>query len=153
MAAHLGIVSVYLLVGLAVVIGSAELTVRSATNLAIALNIQQSFIAIIIIGLGSSLPELSISLAAVIKRRAHLSVGNLIGSNIFDTLVPIGVAAAIADLFFDRSMLRFEMPFLAVLTTVVLILFGRAGIGKRGASVVLGLYLVYAAVKLATAQA
>jgi len=144
----------YLIVGLAIVIGSAELTVQSATRLAVAFNIEQSFIAIIIIGLGSSLPELSISLSAVIKRRTHLSVGNLIGSNVFDTLVPIGVAATIADLHFNAKMLRFELPFLFVLTLVVLLFFRRTrGIKRPEAGIVLGLYLGYAVIKFATAEA
>lgn len=150
--ANLAASLLYLVVGLVIVIGSAELTVSSATRLAIAFNIQQSFIAIIIIGLGSSLPELSISVAAVMKSRTHLSVGNLIGSNVFDTLVPIGVAATIADLSFAPAMLRFELPFLFVLTLVVLLFFNRArGIQKREAAIILGAYLVYAGIKLATA--
>ena len=144
----------YLVVGLAIVIGSAELTVSSATRLAIAFNIEQSFIAIIIIGLGSSLPELSISVAAVIKRRTHLSVGNLIGSNVFDTLVPIGAAATIADLYFAPAMLRFELPFLFALTLTVLVFFRRKeGIQKWEAAVILGLYLAYAVIKFTTAGA
>ena len=152
--AGLGISITYLLVGLAIVTGSAELTVESATRLAVALNIEQAFIAIIIIGLGSSLPELSISLAAVLKKRAHLSVGNLVGSNIFDTLVPIGIAATIADLQFGSKMLRYELPFLFFLTLFVLILFARKnGLRKREGSIVLGLYVIFAAIKVATAEA
>jgi len=151
---HFGRSIAYLMVGLAVVIGSAELTVQSATRLAIALNIEQSFIAIIIIGLGSSLPELSISLAAILKRRASLSVGNLVGSNVFDTLVPVGVAATIADLQFSGNMLRFELPFLFVLTLLVLFCFRSiTGIRRREGSIILALYLGYAAIKLATAEA
>lgn len=152
--ASFGASILYLVVGLAIVIGSAELTVRSATDLAVSYGIEQSFIAIIIIGLGSSLPELSISLAAILKKRAHLSVGNLVGSNIFDTLIPVGVAAAIANLDFAPKMLRFELPFLFALTVLVLFLFIRKhGIRKREGSVVLAIYLVYAAIKLATAGA
>lgn len=151
---HFGRSIAYLMVGLAVVIASAELTVQSATRLAIALNIEQAFIAIIIIGLGSSLPELSISIAAILKRRASLSVGNLIGSNVFDTLVPVGVAATIADLQFSSNMLRFELPFLFVLTLIVLFCFRSiTGIRRREGSIILALYLGYAAIKLATAEA
>lgn len=149
-----GVSIAYLVVGLAIVIGSAELTVRSATDLAVSYGIEQSFIAIIIIGLGSSLPELSISLAAILKKRSHLSVGNLVGSNVFDTLIPVGVAATIANLSFNPKMLRFELPFLFALTLLVLFLFTRkSGIRKREGSVVLTLYVVYAAIKLATAEA
>lgn len=139
----------YLAIGLVIVIGSAELTISSATGLATALNIEQSFIAIVIIGPGSSLPELSISLVAALKRRARLSVGNLIGSNIFDTLIPIGVAAVIVDLEFNADMLRHELPFLFALSALVLVFFYRTnGIQKREAAIILGLYLGYAAIKI-----
>jgi cation:H+ antiporter len=141
----------YLLVGLVIVIGSTELTVSSATRLASALSLEQSFIAIVIIGLGSSLPELSISVGAAYKRRASMSVGNLIGSNIFDTLVPVGIAAAIVDLEFDASMLRLEVPFLFVLSVLVLILLTRSkGMQKKEAAIVLGLYLGYVTMKVAS---
>ena len=144
----------YLVVGLAIVIGAAELTVESAKRLAVSFDIEQSFIAIIIIGLGSSLPELSISMAAVLKRRTHLSVGNLIGSNVFDTLVPVGVAAVIADLKFNPAMLRFEIPFLFLLTMIVLVFFATTkGIKKFEAAIILALYLGYAVIKFITAGA
>jgi cation:H+ antiporter len=141
---------VYLVVGLAIVTGSAELTVSSATKMAVRFGWEQSLIAILLIGLGSSLPELSISVVAAIKRRAHLSIGNLIGSNIFDTLVPIGVAATISGLEFDQGMLLFELPALFALSALVLVFFkGKEGIRKREAWIILSLYVLYAATKLA----
>lgn len=139
----------YLGIGLMIVIVSAELTVSSATRIAVAFDIEQSFIAIIIIGLGSSLPELSISVAAAVKRRANLSVGNLIGSNIFDTLVPIGVAAVITDLSFKRDILYFEVPVLFALSALVLVFFHhKGGIRRFEAGIVLAIYLIYAALKI-----
>ena len=80
-----------------------------------------------------------------------MSVGNLIGSNIFDTLVPVGVAAAIVDLEFDASMLRLEVPILFVLSVLVLILLTRSkGMQKKEAAIVLGLYLGYVTMKVAS---
>ena len=91
-------------------------------------------------------------MAAVLKRRTHLSVGNLIGSNVFDTLVPVGIAAAITNLKFNPAMLRFEVPFLFVLTLIVLLFFATTkGIKKYEAAIILALYLGYAAIKFATA--
>lgn len=140
---------VHLVVGLGIVIGAAELTVTSATTLALDMGIEQSFVAIIIIGLGSSLPELTISVVGVLRGRTTLSVGNLVGSNIFDTLVPIGVAAAISNLVFNRAMLRFELPLLFAVTAVVLAFFVfRRGIRKFEAAIILVTYLVYAMIKL-----
>ena len=137
-----------LLIGLAIVMICAELTVDGAIAVAAALDISEAFIAVIVIGLGSSLPELSISVGAAIRKRARMSVGNLIGSNIFDTLVPVGVAATIAGLRFDSNMLRFEVPFLFLLSLVVLFFFVRKrGIQKGEAVVILALYCGYVLLK------
>ena len=139
----------YLASGLAIVVGSAELTVSSTVDVARGLGLSESFVAVILIGLGSSLPELSISVAAVSKGHHRLSVGNLIGSNVFDTLVPIGAAAVITPLSFDEGMLRFETPYLIFLTAVVMCFFLRKrGIQRWEAAVVLGLYCAYVLIKL-----
>jgi cation:H+ antiporter len=139
----------YLASGLAIVVGSAELTVSSTVDVARELGLSESFVAVILIGLGSSLPELSISVAAVSKGHHRLSVGNLIGSNVFDTLVPIGAAAVIAPLRFDAGLLRFETPYLFFLTAVVMYFFLRKrGIQRWEAAVVLGLYCAYVMIKL-----
>jgi cation:H+ antiporter len=139
----------YLALGLIVVVTSAELTVSAVGKVALALNIEASFIAIIIIGLGTSLPELSISLAAVLKNRHHMSVGNIVGSNVFDTLIPVGIAATISGLHFDEGMLTRELPFLFVLTVLVLLIFARRrGIRMPEAIFILGLYASYVLVKI-----
>lgn len=139
----------YLAVGLTIVVGSAELTVSSAVDVARMLGLSDSVVAIILIGLGSSLPELTISISAVLKGHNRLSVGNLIGSNVFDTLVPIGAAAVIAPLNFDEGMLRFEVPYLFFVTAAVIIFFLRKrGIQRWEAAVVLSLYCAYVLVKL-----
>ncbi len=149
-ASELSLAKSWLLVaiGIGVVIFSAELTVSAVGKVARILQIGESVIAIIVIGLGTSLPELSISVAAVIRRRSRMSVGNLIGSNIFDTLVPIGVAAIISGISFDYAMLTQDLPFLFVLSLVVLILFWRKkGIQKYEAAMIVGVYCIYAFIK------
>ena len=138
-----------LVAGLAVVIGSSEITVSSVVRIAHELDISEAVISVLIIGLGTSLPELSISISAILKKRTGLSVGNIIGSNILDTLLPIGIAALISDLVFDRQLLLFDLPYLFVLTTVVLVFFvTRRGIERPEAIVTLGFYAAYVAVKL-----
>ena len=141
--------AVYLVIGLGIVVGSAELTVSSAVSVARLLGLSDAVVAIILIGLGSSLPELTISIAAILKGHHRLSVGNLIGSNVFDTLVPIGVAAVIAPLSFDQGMLRFEVPYLGFLTAAVLFFFlYKRGIQRWEAAVILAIYCIYVFVKL-----
>ena len=135
---------VRLLIGLAAVVLSAELIVQSALNLAATWGVDQSFIGIAIIGVGTSLPEVVISVAAVLKRRAGLSVGNLLGSNILDTLVPIGLAALIVPVSFPREILTFDLPMLMGITLLVLaFLFLRNGVRWPQAAVVLAAYCSY----------
>ena len=139
----------YLAFGLVIVVGSAELTVSSAVSVARMLGLSDAVVAIILIGLGSSLPERTISIASVMKGHHRMSVGNLIGSNVFDTLVPIGAAAVIAPLSFDEGMLRFEVPYLGFVTAAVLFFFLRKrGIQRWEAAIVLALYCIYALIKL-----
>lgn len=145
---HVAMIWVMLAAGIAVVVFSAELTVDKARELAEHLGVSQSVIAIFIVGLGSSLPELVISLAALRKKRIGLSVGNIIGSNVFDTLLPVGVAALITPVAFESQLLWFDIPFLFVLTAVVLGFFYRGGLGRREGIVLLGAYFGYAFVKL-----
>lgn len=143
-------IAVYLVAGIGLVALSSELTVRAVVALAASMNVNQSLVSIVIIGLGSSLPELSISLAAVLKDKPQLSVGNIIGSNIFDTLVPIGIAGAISTLNFDRVHLQIDIPVLFVLSSLVLFFFIRVrGLQKPEASVILGSYLAYLLFKVA----
>lgn len=135
--------------GLAVVVASSELTVASAVDIAERLEISEALIAVLIIGVGTSLPELSISIAAIMKKRTELSVGNIIGSNVLDTLLPIGLAALISGVSFERQLLFFDLPWIFLLTTVVLVFFfTRPGVTRREGLVILALYGIYVAVKL-----
>jgi cation:H+ antiporter len=138
-----------LIVGLVMVIGSSELTVSSVVALAQAFNISDAVISVLIIGLGTSLPELSISLAAILKKKVHLSVGNVIGSNIFDTLMPIGAAALITPVAFARDFLRFDLPYAFVLTFVVLFFLAfQRGLRRFESATTLAIYLGYVVIKL-----
>ena len=138
-----------LLVGLSTVILGPEFTVESVVSIAKTFDVSEVVISVLIIGLGTSLPELSISISAILKKRTQLSVGNIIGSNILDTLLPIGIAAVISTVRFDPSLLRFDLPYVFVLTAVVLALFyTRKGLRRAEGLVILSLFLVYVLVKL-----
>jgi cation:H+ antiporter len=131
------------------VILSSELTVGAATQLAERWQWPQYVVAILLVGLGTSLPELSISLAAIFRRRGALSIGNLIGSNIFDTLIPIGVAAIIYPLPFGRELLMFDLPYLILMSLIVLVFFYRnANFTRFEAGSVLTLYCLFVVSKL-----
>lgn len=138
-----------LMAGLAVVIGSSEVTVTSVVRIAQEFDISEAVISVLIIGLGTSLPELSISISAILKKRTELSVGNIIGSNILDTLLPIGIAAVISGVTFERSLLHFDLPFVFVLTALVLgFFYTRPGVTRTEGLFILVGYGAYVSVKL-----
>lgn len=148
----LAISILYLLFGVFIVFISAELTVSSVIKVADGLNINQGIVAILMVGFGTSLPELSISLGAILKGKSRMSVGNLIGSNIFDTLVPIGAAATISELQFSNGFITTEIPILFLLSLLVLLFFIRKkGIQKPEAITILLVYFTYVIYKLLSA--
>ena len=140
---------VLLVLGLGTLITGSELTVRSVVDLATTFEVSEAVISVVVIGFGTSLPELSISISAILKKKVQLSVGNIIGSNILDTLLPIGIAALISPLLFERGFLLFDLPFIFVLTFLTLIFFVRIrGLQNFEAGIILGLYFLYLAIKL-----
>jgi cation:H+ antiporter len=138
-----------LCVGLITVILGSEVTVNSVVNIAHVFNISEALISVLIIGLGTSLPELSISISAILKKRNHMSVGNIIGSNILDTVLPIGLAAVISAVTVEHQLLLFDIPYIFVLTTIVLGLFlAKKGVGRSQGVIILSVYAVYVTFKL-----
>jgi len=138
-----------LVTGLVVVIASSEITVSTVVHIAQTFDVSEAVISVLIIGLGTSLPELSISISAILKKRTQLSVGNIIGSNVLDTLLPIGLAAMISGVRFERQLLFFDLPYILILTTVVLAFFiTRRGVTRPEGLIILGLYGAYVVVKL-----
>ena len=140
---------VVLILGLGAVILSSEITVSSVVSIAPSFEISEALISVLIIGLGTSLPELSISISAILKKKTQMSVGNIIGSNILDTLLPIGIAAVISSVTFERHLLFFDIPFILILTLVVLGFFYQRGrVARSEGLVILALYFTYVLVKL-----
>ena len=127
-----------LLAGFVVLVFSSNLVVDNSMLLAEKWGVAQSFIGIVIIGLGTSLPELAVSVGAALRKSAGMSVGNVIGSNIFDGLIPIGLGGTISTVKFESNLLKIDLPIL-FFSTLIVLLFLRT---KRGISVIEGITLV-----------
>ena len=139
----------YLLLGLLVLIYSSHLVVNNAMLLATKWNVEQSFVGIVIIGLGTSLPELAVSIGAAIRKSAEMSVGNIIGSNIFDGLIPIGLGGLISTTSMENHLLKFDLPILlGVSLLVVLFLRTKRGISKPEGIALIAIYLIYILLKI-----
>ena len=137
--------------GLVLLLVAAELTVVSAANFARQVGLSNIAVSAIIIGMGSSLPELSVSFVALLRKRGGLSVGNLVGSNVLDTLLVPGIAAVIFPMVVPSAILLVDLPVLLVTTVLVLIFLyvTRRGIRAPEAAVLLVIYLGYVALRLA----
>ena len=138
------------LAGLAVVILASELTVEKALVLSELAGLKQSFVGAVIVALGTSTPELAISLRAISQGKAGLSVGNIVGSNIFDMLIPPGVAALITPLLVEASVLQIDLPFLLLVTVLIIVFLARKrGLQRWEGMTLVAVYLAYALTRLA----
>lgn len=141
--------ALFLLSGFFVLIFSSDLVVVNAMLLAQKWGVAQSFIGIVIVGLGTSLPELAVSVSAAVNKSAGMSVGNVIGSNIFDGLIPIGLGGVISTTHIEAKLLTFDLPILLAATLLVLIfLKTKRGISKFEGITLITIYLLYIALKL-----
>jgi cation:H+ antiporter len=140
----------FLVAGFALLPFAAKLTVVSATEFAALVGLSNLSVSAIIIGMGSSLPELSVSMIALLKNRGGLSVGNLMGSNVLDTLLVPGIGAAISPLVIPVTVLWLDLPVLALVTVLVLgfLYVSPRGVKKTEASILLAIYAGYAYMRL-----
>jgi len=105
-----------LLLGLSLLWGGAELLVKGAANLAIGIGIRPLIVGLTIVAMGTSSPELAVSLLAALRDTKDLSLANIVGSNIANIGLVIGVCAMIRPLTIGRSMFRQEIPILLIST-------------------------------------
>lgn len=130
--------------GLAGVVAGADLMVRGGVSLARILGISPWIIGITVLAVGTSLPEIATSLAAALKKAHSISLGNIVGSNIFNILFILGIASLIRPIQLDKGVLKFGMPVLLVFTIALFVIM-RTGYKisrKEGAVLFLG-YLIF----------
>ncbi len=119
---------IWVLVGLILLIGSSQLLVWGAVEMAKFFGISDLVIGLTIVAVGTSLPELASSLVAARKGEVDLAVGNIIGSNLFNTLAVVGIAGVISPMHVGQEVFSRDMLVMSALTVLLLIF----GFGKKG---------------------
>lgn len=111
---------VFLALGFFLLVKGADWFVDGASGLARKLGIPQLVIGLTIVAMGTSLPEAAVSISAALRGNAEITIGNIVGSNILNILIILGVTALIVTLKVADSTVRYEIPFMIVATFVLL---------------------------------
>lgn len=133
----------WLIIGLGTLLGGAHLLVDGSISIAHTLGVSEVVIGILLVALGTSLPELAVSLVSAMKGEYGLAIGNIVGSNIFNLLAVIGVAATIAPSPMAPSVLSLHI-FVMVAFTLVLFAMTYDYDGKSELSRIEGIALLTA---------
>lgn len=129
--------------GLVLLIGGAELLVRGASRLAFALGISPLVVGLTVVAFGTSAPELAVSIHAAFNNQASLALGNVIGSNIFNILLILGVSAVITPLTVHVQLIRLDIPLL-IGSSLLVVLFSTDGsIGRAEGLTLFAAGLIY----------
>ena len=134
-----------LLVGLALVVFGADYLVEGASSIARKFGLSEFVIGLTIVGMGTSAPEMVVSFIGAAQGNADIAIGNVVGSNIFNTLLILGITALILPMAITPANKKRDIP-VNIIITVLLVLLGMErtffGIGTDGLSRVDGAILI-----------
>ena len=109
---------IYIIIGLALVLVGAHILTEGAAAVAEKFRISEFVIGLTIVAVGTSMPEFVVSSAAVVQGSSDMAIGNVVGSNVFNVFLILGLCAVVSPLPFTRNNIRFDIP-LAFLASVM----------------------------------
>lgn len=149
--------TLFLLLGLGLILGGAHLLTDGAAALAQRFRVPEFIIGLTVIAIGTSTPELVVSLLSALGGKSDMAIGNVVGSNLFNTLVIVGVCTLIRPLPLSRENIRRDIPF-GVIASLLLLAFASRGLlhpgdGRINRSEGLIMLLLYAGLMIYTVRA
>lgn len=117
----------FLIIGFFGLIKGADIFVDSASQIAARLNVPLIVIGLTIVAFGTSAPEAAISITSAVQNNAGIAVGNVLGSNIMNILLILGISALICRLPVKKTTFRYEIPFVVIITAAMLLLGALGG--------------------------
>lgn len=134
-----------LLLGLALVVVGSDILVDGSSSVARRLGVSEFVIGLTIVGMGTSAPEMVVSFIGAIKGSADIAVGNILGSNIFNTLLILGVTSLILPIAISPTNRKRDIP-INIVATVLLVVLGLTGgrtISRIEGAILLALFIAY----------
>lgn len=143
---------VLLVLGVIIVLKGADWLTDGAVNIATRFGVSQMVIGLTIVAMGTSMPEFCVSMVSALKGTPDLAVGNVVGSNTFNTLLIVGCSAMVAPIMVKRSSVKRDIPF-AVVASLLMLLFCLDGaIGRVDAAVLFAGFCLFMFVTLKYAK-
>ncbi len=134
-----------LVLGFVLLVKGSEFFVDGAASVATKLGIPQLIIGLTIVAMGTSAPEAAVSITAAFEGSADITIGNIVGSNILNILIILGIASVIVPIAVAKSTIKYEIPYM-ILCSIILIAFGFDGKIELLDGVILwGLFILYLA--------
>lgn len=142
--------SLFLLgLGLLVISQASQYVIDSGISIAASLGVDQIVVGALLLGVGTTLPEFTIAIRLALKHDSELSIGNLVGSNVVDILLVLGLGAMITDWHVASRVVQFDLPFLLLsMMVAALFMLSRGKLERRESLLLLSLYGIYIALKL-----
>ena len=133
----------FIVVGIALVLWGADRLTDGAVAVAEKMKMPQIVIGLTIVAMGTSMPEFCVSLISALKGTSDLAIGNIVGSNIFNALLIVGVSALVAPMSIMKTTVRNDIPFALVASVTLLIMCLDGDISRIDAFILFALFLVF----------
>ncbi len=127
--------TVLFIVGIVALVGGAEILVRGAARLAAAFHISPLAIGLTVVAFGTSAPELAVTLRSATGGESGIAIGNIVGSNIFNVLLVLGIVAVVSPVAVSRQLARIDVPLMAGASVLAFVLAMDGWLGRLDGAV------------------
>ena len=129
--------------GIVLLISGAELLVRGASRLAVSVGITPLVVGLTVVAFGTGSPELAVGVQASLAGKADITLGNIVGSNIFNVLFILGISAIVAPLIVSQQLVRLDVPIMIVVSLALLLMSLDGVITRSEGSILLAASIAY----------
>ena len=143
--------TVFIVLGIILVLWGADRMTEGSVALAERFNVSQLTIGLTIVAMGTSLPEFCVSLVSALKGTPDLAVGNIVGSNIFNALLIVGLAAMVTPINITLTTVRKDIPFALVASVLLMMMCFDGKISRLNGAILLAMFAIFMVITFKTA--